>query len=438
MTFNLKLIKVPFKIMFEFKLLVYVLLVLVHINCLSSKPFKIMGSFRLPRHYEKNTILNKDKLIDKTQKTSTKSATIKKPTIFPIIYPIVLTPNTIKQLTLPVMSNPSSDQVLDANIPIANLVKLIVNDNHTLNDLNQIRNQVNLSNQVNNLNQMGHSNQINPLNQLSTINHMMILPNQAIPFNQMNDLNSINPMNPIDPINPMHSINPMNPMNPMHSINPMNQMNPMNSINPMNPMNSINPMHSINSANPVNPTNIQTQLNNQMNQINQLIQLSEKLNKTNGKVLKPMINDRLLMFNQSQNDLKPDYDYGFDYDAFLNKLELNKELNFLDQFFRDDLNENPNKGFAENEPLNKMNKMDTENSFKTEFQKFTNETHYPIFYHDNTNLNPNSNQNLNPNLNLNQFSNQNQHNVDSYQYNQQFPVKVYSTYLFPVYTPVKP
>ena len=47
--------------------------------------------------------------------------------------------------------------------------------------------------------------------------------------------------------------------------------------------------------------------------------------------------------------------FNFDYDTFVNKLGLSKELNFLDQFFKDDQIENQStKHFVKNEQPTQM------------------------------------------------------------------------------------
>ena len=367
--------------MFEFRLLAFFLLAsMISLNGSLGKPFKIMGSFRFPRHSSMNASESVNS-ISKERPTKLAKSSASKPTILPIIYPIVLSPNTMQYLTSSVISTPSGLTV-DANSPISNIVKLIVNDSWTLNSLGS------------------PDNQLIPVNQsnLAVMNHLVPvgnLMNQSPLLAQGNLLNHNHLPNPNSLVSQSNLASAMSP----------NSM----SANLVSPANSPQQLNLLNLHNQI--THHQNQLNalNQVSQLNQLIQLSEQLNRTSNRILKPIINDRLLL-NQSQLNTRNDYDYGFDYDSFLNKLGLNKELNFLDQFFKEDsIPEHPNKNQVRNEQPN----MQTSNSFRSEFQAL-NETHYPIFFH-----------------------------TDHYEPHRQLPApaasppppKVYSTYLFPVYSP---
>ena len=344
--------------MLDFKLLLF-FLVLINLDRSLGKPFNIMGGFRFSRHPSMNTSESVSSISKEKPPKLAKSSSTKKPTILPIIYPIVLSPNTMQHLTSSVISTPSGLTV-DANSPISNIVKLIVNDSWTLYGLNSPNIQTTLS--PANQNNLPASNLINP-------NHLAI-PSSLVSQNNLLNRGALGS-------NSFSS----NLASPANSPQQMNLLNLHNQIN-----------------------HHQSQLNalNQVSQLNQLIQLSEQLNRTSGLILKPMINDRLLL-NQSQLNLRNDYDYGFDYDAFLNKLGLNKELSFLDQFLKEDLGENSSKSHVRNEQP--ASQMQTANSFRNEFQVL-NETHYPIFFHS-----------------------------DHYQARPATPPKVYSTYLFPVYSP---
>lgn len=364
--------------MFDLRLWIFILVVLI--NSSSGKPFNnIMASFRFPRHSAMNSSESISSSISKERSpklVKSSGSTSKPPTILPIIYPIVLAPNTMQYLTSSVISAPSGLTV-DANSPISNIVKLIVNDSWTLNGLSS-------------------ANSVQT--QLST------------PANQNG-----NPPPPPPPATNL--INPNLLANPSNMVSHNNLLNSgamsTNSINPNLMASSPNSAQQMNLMNLQNQiTHHQNQLNalNQVSQLNQLIQLSEQLNRTSGRILKPMINDRLLL-NQSQLNMRNDYDYGFDYDTFLNKLGLSKELSFLDQFFKEDLIEHPSKNHIRNEPPPPNGHMQTANSFRNEFQAL-NETHYPVFFQ-----------------------------TDHYQTirpptpQPPPPPKVYSTYLFPVYSP---
>ena len=352
-----------------FRLLLFILL--VNLNSSSAKPFNnIMASFRFPRQSAMNgseSISSISK--EKPPKLAKSSGPSKPPTILPIIYPIVIAPNTMQYLTSSVISSPSGLTV-DANSPISNIVKLIVNDSWTLNGLNNANVQTQLSTAANqNGNPPATTNLLNP----------NLLANPSSSMTNQNNLLSPGAM----------TTNPINP-----------------NLIASSPPNSPQQMNLLNLQNQI--THHQNQLNalNQVSQLNQLIQLSEQLNRTSGRILRPMINDRLLL-NQSQLNMRNDYDYGFDYDTFLNKLGLSKELSFLDQFFKEDLTEHPSKNHVRNEPPPNGH-LQTANSFRNEFQAL-NETHYPVFFQ-----------------------------TDHYQPLRPPtppPPKVYSTYLFPVYSP---
>lgn len=370
--------------MFDFRLLIVFLLATVNLNSSLGKPFKIMDSFRFPRHSSMNTSESISSISKERPAKLPKSTAASKPTILPIIYPIVLSPNTMQYLTSSVISTPSGLTV-DANSPISNIVKLIVNDSWTLNGLSSASGQTKLS----------PANQSNPpVNNLMNQNHFVAQGNLMSPSPLLVQSNLLNHLpNPSSLVSQSNLASAMSP----NSIGP-NLVNPANSPQQLNLLNLHNQI-----------THHQNQLSalNQVSQLNQLIQLSEQLNRTSNRILKPMINDRLLL-NQSQLNTRNDYD-GFDYDTFLNKLGLSKELNFLDQFFKEEsITEHPSKSdVRSHEPPN----MQTANSLRNEFQVL-NETHYPIFFH-----------------------------TDHYEPYRRPPLpsppplKVYSTYLFPVYSP---
>lgn len=361
--------------MFDLKLLIFFLLVLINLSSSLGKPFNLMGSFRFPRHSMNGSESISSISKEKPPKLA-KSSSTSKPTILPIIYPIVLSPNTMQYLTTSVISTPSGLTV-DANSPISNIVKLIVNDSWTLNGLANPDIQTKLN----------PSNQSNP--PINLMNQNLMNQNQLVAHGNLMNANHLTNANLVSQGNLLSQ----------SAISP-------NSINPnlMGPPNSPQQVNMLNLQNQI--THHQNQLNalNQVSQLNQLIQLSEQLNRTSRRVLKPMINDRLLL-NQSQLNTRNDYDYGFDYDTFLNKLGLSKELSFLDQFFKEDLIENPSKSHVRNE---QPGPMQTANSFRNEFQAL-NETHYPIFFHTD--------------------------HYQPYRAPTSPPPKIYSTYLFPVYSP---
>lgn len=183
-------------------------------------------------------------------------------------------------------------------------------------------------------------------------------------------------------------------------------------------------------------------------------------NHTN-KLFNPIYNHNRYHFNENQFNLRNDYEFpSFDYDTFYNKLALNKELNFLDQFFKNDElinNQNNNLSYIKNESPYKLNylngnkipskfynnlnsdeipfknefKLDRSNSFKNEFiNESINEIRYPIFYSPSFIDNQKNYHHYYPQDNQNTY-----HQQDLNQYFNHQP-KVYSTYLFPVFSPV--
>lgn len=354
--------------------------VLVTVSQVECKPFeKLLGNFRSSRHLsDANSSSTRSK--DRTSKSINRSTTI-----LPIIYPILVTPNSMQQLTTSIKSTPSN-QPIDANSPITNLIKLIMKDNL-------------------NLNQLGSTNQ--PISQQESVNRIT---------QQTNQLNSLNQGSPQmnQPITTHHQLNQLNQMNQQAILNHLNQFNNVNQLSQPNQQMYQQMYQQVNQPNQPNQQMYQLnqpnqqmyqQVNEQNDQLNQffphylsneqIAQLVDHFNKSN--VLRPIINDGLL-FNQSQLNLRNDLNYNFDYDTFFGRLGLRPELNYLDQFFRDDQIENPAKtNLIRNET---PYRIETANSLKNEFQ-YANETRYPIFYRD----------------------------------NQYYTPKVYSTYLFPVYTP---
>lgn len=158
----------------------FMFVLLIAINVSLCKPLtKIIGSFRLSSHSSSSeNSLNKP---DKNDKIDKPTSSNKQTQILPIIYPILLTPNLMLQY-LTSINSPTVDHQSNANTPMNNLIKYIINDNLNQNNLDKKFNFNHSKNQLNR--QSGHleTNKI-----LKPIINDKLMFNQS-QFNLRNDL----------------------------------------------------------------------------------------------------------------------------------------------------------------------------------------------------------------------------------------------------------